>query len=246
MITQNLLHSGVGIEIVECLWQETGDIDGISGGELHVLIQFGIHEGILHKCLTVVEDTIHLDSRDVLAEGRELALLDRADFSFGIEHINVDTVYTEESVGYGRTCIARGSHKDIDLALSVFLTDEILQEAGHETGTHILKGEGRTVEKFQRVDVILDFHDRTVEGERVVDNLLQGIRLDILAEESIGDSIGNLLEGHLVDVVEEILRQLFDLLWHIETAVFCQSLDDGFMKVGNGSISVGTVIFHIN
>ena len=101
------------------------------------------------------------------------------------------------------------------------------------------------MKEFQRVDVVFDFHDRTVEGERVVDNLLQGICLDIFAEESIGDGIGNLLKGHLVDVVEEILRQLFDLLWHIETAIFCQSLDDGFMKVGNGSISVGTVIFHL-
>ena len=39
------LHAGVGIEVIECLWQETGYIDGICRGQFHVLVQLLIHEG---------------------------------------------------------------------------------------------------------------------------------------------------------------------------------------------------------
>ena len=108
------LHPGVGIEIIECLWQETGDIDGVGGSKLHVLVELGIHKGILHKCLTVIEDTIHLDGCDVLTQCSELALLDGADLSFWIEHIDVDAVHTKETVGNSTSCIATGSHEDIN------------------------------------------------------------------------------------------------------------------------------------
>ena len=43
------LHAGIGIEIVECLWQETGDIDAVGRGESHVFVQFLVHKGVLHQ-----------------------------------------------------------------------------------------------------------------------------------------------------------------------------------------------------
>ena len=101
------------------------------------------------------------------------------------------------------------------------------------------------MEEFERVDAVCHLHHRAVEGECVVDNLLQGIGLYVLAEEGIGNGIGNLLKGHLVYVVEERFRQWLDALWHVETSVFGQSLDDGLMKVGDGSITVGTIVFHV-
>ena len=38
------LHAGIGIEVIECLWQETCHIDRVGRGELHVIVEVGIHE----------------------------------------------------------------------------------------------------------------------------------------------------------------------------------------------------------
>ena len=70
------LHSRIRIEIVECLGQEAGHVDAIGRCQFHVLVQLRIHEGVLDQCLTIVEDTVHLNGGDVLAECCELTLLD--------------------------------------------------------------------------------------------------------------------------------------------------------------------------
>ena len=159
-----------------------------------MLVQLCIHEGALHQGLTVIEDTIDLDGRDVLAQRGELALLNRTDLALRVEYIDMDALYAEEAIGYCRACIARGGHEDIDLLVVLLLTDKVLEQARHEPGTHILEGEGGAMEQLQRIDILLDLHHRTVEGEGVVDNLLQRIGLHILSEESVGYGVGNLLE----------------------------------------------------
>ena len=170
-----------------------------------MLIELCIHKGILHESLTIVEHTIDLDSRDVLAKGRKLALLNRRYLALGIEHIDMDAVDTQEAVGHSRACVARGGYEHVHLLTFSLLTDEILKQARHEAGTYILKGESGAMEEFEGVDIILDIHDRTVERQCVVDNILQGIRIHILTKEGIGNRVGNLLERHLVDIVEESL-----------------------------------------
>ena len=87
-----LFHAGIGIEIVESLRQETRHVDAVRRGEFHVLIQFGIHKGILDEGLTIVEHTVNLNSSDVLSQCGELALLNRRDLTLGIEHIHMDAV----------------------------------------------------------------------------------------------------------------------------------------------------------
>ena len=79
-----------------------------------MLVQFSIHEGILDQCLTVIENTINLNGGDVLSKCGELALLNGADFAFGVEHIDVDALNTEGTVGNCATCVARSSHEDVD------------------------------------------------------------------------------------------------------------------------------------
>ena len=239
-------HAGIGIEIVECLRQETGHVNRISRSELHVVVELLVHEGILHECLTIVEDTIHLDGRDVLAKCRKLALLNGRYLTLRIEHIHVDALNTEETIGHCRARIARGGHQDIDqTVLSVLITlSEIPQQACHEAGTHILKGEGRAMEEFQTVDIILDLDHRTIEGESVVNNVLKGIEVDVLTKESTGHIIGNLLERHILDVVEEHLRQYLDFFRHVKTAVFCQTFHNGLLEVSDRGFSVSAVIIH--
>ena len=83
-----------------------------------MLVQFGIHKGILYQRLTIVKHTIHLDSGDVLTQCGKLALLDRTYLALGIQHVHVNTLNTQESVGHSRTGIATGSNEYVHLLMT--------------------------------------------------------------------------------------------------------------------------------
>ena len=101
-------------EVVEGLGQEAGYVDGVSAGELHVSIQVGIHEGRFDQALAIVEGAVNLKGGDVLSQGGELLLLDKAYLAFGVEYIDVDAGYAQEAVGYGTACVAGGGDEDVD------------------------------------------------------------------------------------------------------------------------------------
>ena len=111
-----------------------------------------------------------------------MAFLNRTYLTLWIEDIYVDTVNTEESVGYGTTCIARSCYEYVHTSLcrsrcrtNVFtaLLEEILEQTRHETCTYVLECECRTMEEFEGVDIVGNRYDRTVELQCVIDNLLQ-------------------------------------------------------------------------
>ena len=106
-------------------------------------IELSIHEGALDEALAVVEHAIHLKGGDILPQRGELALLYGAYLTFGVEHIDMDALHAEKAVGHGRTRIARGSDKNINLLF--FVLSEIPQQTGHETSTHILEGQRRAM-----------------------------------------------------------------------------------------------------
>ena len=209
-----------------------------------MLVQLFIHEGRLDQRLAVVEDTVDLNGCDVLAQCGKLALLNGADLALGVEHIDMDALHAEETVGYGRTCIAAGGYQHVDLLFLSLSLNKVLEQASHEACTDILEGEGRTVEELQGIDVVLYLDDRAVEGQRVEDQVLQRIFIDILAKEVAGHVIGNVLERHALHVVEECLGQFVYFFRHIETAVFCQSFHYGLLQIGQWCFTVCAVIFH--
>ena len=116
----------------------------------------------------------------------------------------MDSLYTEETIGNGRTCITRCCYENVDL-LFTFLTNEILEQASHETGTYILEGESRTMEQLQGVDIWLYLYNRAVECQGIIYDLLQRVGIYILAKEGISYLVCNLLEAQLLDMVEEVL-----------------------------------------
>ena len=120
------LHAGIGVEIIERLGQEAGHVDGVGRSQLHVVVQLLVHEGTLHQRLAIVEHAVHLDGGDVLAECGELALLNGRHLSLGIEHIHVDALHAQESVGNGRTRVAAGGHQHVHLFRLALFLDEIL------------------------------------------------------------------------------------------------------------------------
>ena len=100
------------------------------------------------------------------------------------------------------------------------------------------------MEQFEGIDVVLHFYHGAVELQGVIDQVLKGIEIDIVAEEGAGYIIGNVLKAHLRHVVDEGFRQLVDFFGHIESAVFGQSFDDGLAQIGLGGLMIGAVVFH--
>ena len=71
-------------------------------------------------------------------------------------------------------------------------------------------------------------------GSAVANGFLGVDGIHVLAKEGVSHLVGNLLEGVLLDVVEELLWQLLDDFWHIEATVFCQTFNYRLVKVGDG------------
>ena len=208
-----------------------------------MLVQVCVHEGALHQGLAVVEHAVHLDGRDVLAQRGELALLNRADLAFGIQHVDMHALHAQEAVGHGAAGVARGGHQHIHQALTLAAA-EVAQHACHETGAHILECQGGSVEEFQTEDVLFDFNQRDGEAKGLVHDALQGGGFHVLAEEGGGHVQTYLLKTHVLHVVEEALVELNEPFGHVESAVLGQTFLHGFLQSGQGCPAVGAVVFH--
>ena len=121
---------------------------------------------------------------------------------------------------------------------------EMAQQARHETGPHVLEREGRAMEELQRADAPCHGDHRAVEGEGLLYDTVQLVRRDVLAEQGVRDRAGDLLEGHGLDVLVELLRQHGDALRHVEAPVLGEAADDGLLEGGQGGLSVGAVVLH--
>ena len=100
------------------------------------------------------------------------------------------------------------------------------------------------MEELQRVDVVLDANDGAVEAERVVDQVLQTVEVDVVAKEGAGHVVGYILESHRGHIVDERLGQVVNLLGHVESAVFGQAFHHGLAQVGLWGLMVGAVVLH--
>ena len=152
----------------------------------------------------------------------------------------MDAFHAKETVSNSAAGVAGSRHKHVKLLAGA----EMRQQAGHETGTYILEGEGGTVEKLQGIDALVDLGYGTVEGQGVTDDGMKLILFDILSEESICHGACHLVEIHLLDVFEERIGQTLDALWHVEAAVFGKAFDHGFLKAREGSLAIGAVVSH--
>ena len=206
-------------------------------------VQFLIHEGGLHQRLTVVERAVHLDGGDVPSQGGELLLLYLADLSLGVEHIDVNAFHAEEAVGHGTARVARSGYQYIYLLLA-FLADEVAQQPGHEAGAHVLEGERRSVEEFERPDVFAHGHQRRIKLKGVIYDVLQRVGGNVLAEEGVGHTVGYLLETEPVHVRVEALRQRFDAVGHVEAFVGGQSFYHGVFQADAAFLLVRTIVSH--
>ena len=123
---------------------------------------------------------------------------------------------------------------------------EIAEQTGHEACADILEGARRAVVELEAVDRLVDLDERDVELEGVINDVLEVVGRDVLTEEALGNLEGDLLQGHVLDIVEERLWEWVDTLWHIETLVRSQTFDDSLGEGYLGGDAVGAVVFHCN
>ena len=177
-------------------------------------VKLVVHECLLDESLAVVKHAVHFDGGDVLSESGELALLNLADLALRIEHVYMYAVNAKETVGYSRTRVATCGNQHIDVAGSLFAY-EVLQHTRHEACAYVLEGESRSVEEFERIDVLFDFLYGAVERQGVVYDALEVVCLDVFAEEGVCHPVCYLLKREPVDVLKKLLRQLLDALGHV-------------------------------
>ena len=240
-----LLHPGVRLEVVERLRQEAGDVDGVGGRQVEARVEVGVEECLLHERLAVVEGAVYLQRGDVAPEGSELLLLDVADLPLGVEHVDADALDAEEAVCHGAPGVTGRGDEHMDRA-SAFAADEVAQQTCHEACADVLECQRRSVIKFERVDAVGDLHERDVEVECVVDDALQVVGGDVVAEEVACHAVRHFLERQSVDVAEEVFRQRTDVFGHVESPVGGEPAHDGFLEGNFGCLLIGAVVEHVS
>ena len=145
----------VGTEIVHHLRGQPADIDGVGGGETHLLpLQqlLLLHGGkdLLYAGLSVVKvaaDGAHADVAALL--GLHLPLLHGADAAVGIEHDDLRAGYITKALHGGLAGVAAGGGQDQDLVVHAALFPGGGHQPGQHTQRHILEGAGGAAEQLQ-------------------------------------------------------------------------------------------------
>ena len=127
-----------------------------------MFIQFLIHESGFYQCLTVIECSVYFECSDILSQCSELFFLYLTDFSFRIEHIYMNTFHPQKAVSNSASRITGSSYQYIDILLSFFF-NEVPQQTCHETAAYIFESQCRSVEKFQRIDIVRYLYQRHIK-----------------------------------------------------------------------------------
>jgi hypothetical protein len=101
------------------------------------------------------------------------------------------------------------------------------------------------VKQLQTVYTVSHLDDRRIKREGIVDQLLKGIRFDILPKKGGSYSMGNGLKVKLVDGFIKRIRQNSYTFRHIQAPVNSQAVNNSGLQTGQGRLVVGAVIVHI-
>lgn len=144
--------------------------------------------------LAVVEGAVDAERTDVVAVGGELFFLKSADAVFWIEDHHANIGDPMECTGNGTPGVARGGDEDGGSRAARGF-GQVGDEAGHETGTEILEGEGRAVKKFDEVYGVIQRSDGYRKIESVPANPVEVARGNGGSEEGCEDVSGVIREG---------------------------------------------------
>ena len=137
-------------DVIEHLRKKAANVDGIGGSEKGALVELVIGEGLFDEALAIVEGAADFEGGDVLAERGELLFLRFADALGGIKNDDANAGNAEKAVSNGAAGVTGSSDQNREQA--GFTAHEIAHETGHETRAKILKGQRRTVEKFEDME----------------------------------------------------------------------------------------------
>ncbi len=217
-----------GLEVVEGLGDEAGDVDGVRARQIETLGKFPVSEGGFDKALAVVEGPADFEGGDVATESGELFFLKCGDPALGVKDDDLGAGDIVEGAGDCAAGVAGSRDEDGEIAAIVF--GEIAHEAGHETGSEVLEGKGGAVEEFENRKVAGEGVDGSGEVDGFVDERLKvGIR-DGSLQEVLGDLKAEFAQGKVAPILPKGRGQGGDFLRHVESAVSGQGAQDGFLE----------------
>ena len=235
----------VGPEIVHDLGRQTADVDGVGAGEPEGQLPVpALGEDVLHAGLGIVKIALHGAHGHIFALlGHHLGPLHLADAAVGVEHADADAGNVPEAHQGGLAGVAGGGGEDQDILLHALGRLCRGEQLGEHGKGHILEGGGGATEQLQHAE-IADLHG----GGQIL-----GLEFPGVGSGNQSTHIGNFRQqggenvcGHfLAGAVQTGLPVKFgERFGHIQTAVGCQTLQDGLGTVDEVSGVSGGMIQH--
>ena len=155
----------------------------------------------------------------------------------------MNTFHTQKTVGNGTPCITGGRYQYVYILLSFFL-DEVSQQTCHETTAYIFESQCRSVEKFQRINVVRHLHQRNIKAQCIIHNLFQCISGNVFTKEGIGYTVSDFLKRKAVNRIVKILRKRLDSHRHEKPSVSGKPFYYGFLQRSHRRLFIRTIVFH--
>ena len=177
--------------------------------QFNLVAEAGIPEHGFDKVLAVVEMALNCDRVNIFRiKRRHLPLLHRRNLAVREQDKDVGAGACRKSVNRGPARIAR--RRADNGGAPVTFCQCVVHQPREQLHRHVLEGQCRTVEQFQREAVVSALHerrDRAVAEGRVgiVDHCLKRVIADFAADKGLQDAKGDFLIGFSAQSANVIL-----------------------------------------
>jgi hypothetical protein len=232
----------VGRDMIEHLRKQTGNVDGVGGGEEGAVVELLVGEGLLNQTLAIVEGTGNFERGDVLAECGELLLLSFADALRGIQNNDTNVRHPEKSVSHCAAGVAGSGDENGKRAR--LAANEIAHKTSHEAGTEVFEGKRGSVKKFENVKRRREGDEFDGEIDRFGDNLPQNFFRYIWGGKGPYQTKANFGERKAAKFFEFFGSVSGNFGRHVEPAIGRETAEDRTTKRGEGSFAGSGAVAH--
>ena len=134
--------------------------------------------------------------------------------------------------------------RSVEQAMQGMACTIIIQQACHETGSHVLKRHCRAMEKLQHMMALSCLNQRYLEAEGAVHDVMQHIGGHIAAERIRCNSVAHFLQGHCGHVAQDHLRETREPVGHEQATIRSQAPDYRLFKCSSVLTVICTIIAH--
>ena len=220
-----------GDEIIDDLRQDSRPIDGIDARQTHFVAKSEIAEQFLDDALTVVERALNREGVDVGPIGRRhLPALDVRHPPLRIEDEHFDLGLLAESLNRRSAGIARG--RSNNRRPGVAASQNAIHRLAQPLHGEILEGQRRSMEQFEREQVVVELRKRRDGGvtEAGVGGCGQRVHfcvIEILGDEGRHEPCSRFLIRNAPQRPDRVRRQIGNGERQIEAAVAREAGEKG-------------------